>query len=222
MNDTSRIIVAFDDPTESDFKKISYGLQNIVYGYSVNHNILYYGISMIDRLTRYENKALLDFKLHDDPNIISSVLNKFLNHANIISIHMSSLFNPNNKLISDRLVAITTIPSFDDENCVDIYGNDKDDASFELFEYAVEYKYGYVLCSGKDIENYELVKAAKNNNIKIICDDIRIDSPKHKYNKTPKEAISLGADFIILRNDFMKMIDSPRKVSDVIMDINSI
>lgn len=228
MNNESKIIVAFDDQTENEIKRLSYGLKDLVYGYKVNSALIAQGPALLDRLARYGNKVMADLKLFDIPNTMKNYITHLLSRdVDIITVHMSANFDANAWGLdaSKNLAGVTVLTSFNDNQCQETYKMDILTRIEEFANLAVQFKYGYLVCSGEDLENRCLVEMVKKANIKIICPGIRLedDEPDDQIRtKTPKEAIDLGADFVILGRCLLKYSENLYKLSEIITSINSL
>ena len=173
-------------------------------------------------------EIFLDLKLHDIPNTVSAAVSsvadlkpKFLTiHASggALMINAASAAGP-----SISITAVTILTSLSDSDILEIgFANSAKDSAVTLAKLAVANGARSIVCS--PFEASEIRKVVRER-IEIITPGVRPvggDLGDQKRVMTPKEAISAGANFIVIGRpitDLAKVsLDEMRKGSALILD----
>ncbi|MCK9363996.1 MAG: orotidine 5'-phosphate decarboxylase [Syntrophales bacterium] len=141
--------------------------------------------------------TMADVKLHDIPSTMENSINKLvLAGADIITIHCSSNFRPENKGILHYLAGVTALTSFTDLEIRWIYDKTHENIVREFSDIALMNKYEYIVGSVRDMA------FVRDNPIKKICTGIRPSWYQDRHDQvriaTVKEAVQIDADYIVV------------------------
>lgn len=156
--------------------------------------------------------VMADVKLHDIPTTMENSIAKLVGAgANIVTIHCSSNFRPNNPETLKYLAGITTLTSFTDLEVKWIYDKSTEEIVKAFSDIALMNHYEYIVGSVKDLSFIQ------SNPLKKICTGIRpswyLDRHDQVRVSSVKEAMRMEADFIVLgrpivcQEDIMKAIE---------------
>ena len=188
-----------------------------------------YGPDGIKNLQKLKIPIFLDLKIHDIPQTVKKTIDTLSSlKPDILNVHalggkkmmQYALESLSNNSPYTQLVAVTIWTSLDNDDLqmmkIDI--STKDLVS-SLARLTKESGLSGVVCSSEEIK---LVREACGKNFKIIVPGIRpegSDKNDQKRIMTPKEAISLGADHLVIGRPITESKD-PRKTAKEI--VNSI
>ena len=205
MND-KKIIVALDSNNFHDLKKIVDEIKNHVFAFKIGYEFfLNFGLDGYKFIQNKNVNIFLDLKLHDIPNTIKHSIETIANlNPYFTTIHisggdkmqqMASLSKKNVKILG-----VSILTSLDDMQTEKYYNSKNiNDLICKFVKYAMENKLDGIVCSPHEIK---LVKKLCANNLLIVTPGIR---PKNYNNNddqkrfmTPKQAVNLGADYIVI------------------------
>ena len=188
-----------------------------------------YGPDGIKNLQKLKIPIFLDLKIHDIPQTVKKTIDTLSSlKPDILNVHalggkkmmQYALESLANNSPYTQLVAVTILTSLDNDDLqmmkIDI--STKDLVS-SLARLTKESGLSGVVCSSEEIK---LVREACGKNFKIIVPGIRpegSDKNDQKRIMTPKEAITLGADHLVIGRPITESKD-PRKTAKEI--VNSI
>ena len=188
-----------------------------------------YGPDGIKNLQKLKIPIFLDLKIHDIPQTVKKTIDTLSSlKPDILNVHalggkkmmQYALESLSNNSPYTQLVAVTILTSLDNDDLqmmkIDI--STKDLVS-SLAKLTKESGLSGVVCSSEEIK---LVREACGKNFKIIVPGIRpegSDKNDQKRIMTPKEAISLGADHLVIGRPITESKD-PRETAKEI--VNSI
>ena len=198
-----KIIVAIDEIEFNVFKNIIDQLNNklcIIKIGSVSFNAL--GHKAITYVADKGFKIFLDLKLHDIPNTVSKTISGLISlPISMMTIHVSGGL----KMVkaaqdaaneSDiKVFGVTALTSLSDNDTQSIFKRTASEQVDVMLDLAEEARLDGVVCSPHELE---LVK--KRNTLLSITPDIRLSKSQDDQSRvmTPKEAISKGADYIVI------------------------
>ena len=224
------IIVAIDKNSETEAYELTEELVGQVGAIKLGLEFFdTYGPDGIRNLQKLEIPIFLDLKIHDIPQTVKKTIDTLSSlKPDILNVHalggkkmmqfaLESLLNnsPNT-----QLVAVTILTSLDDDDLqmMEMNISTKNLVS-SLAKLTKESGLSGVVCSSEEIK---LVRESCGKNFKIIVPGIRpegSDKNDQKRIMTPKEAISLGADHLVIGRPITESKD-PRKTAKEI--VNSI
>jgi len=197
---------------------------NVGYGYKLNGDLLLkYGLEVIDRFKNLNRPIFADLKLWKGrstmTNIVSYLAKKGVELTNVYAHAGQEYLRPlveevkGNRL---QLLALTVLTHYDEQDCQRLYSKSLTDTVMTFARIA--HNSG---CDGIIVPPTTL-KIVKSNDRKLFTDLDKITpgirpqwyQDKHdnyqKQVKTPQEAISAGADGLVMGSPIRKA-DSPKK-----------
>ena len=204
-----KIIVALDLDNINKAIKIVKKLKKEAYAFKIGHEFFYnFGINGYLKIYNICPKIFLDLKLHDIPNTVQKGLKAILKLNPIFTtIHISggdemqkiSALNNNKKT---NILGVTVLTSLDEKQTLKYYKEKKVNILVKKFaKYAKKNNISGLVCSPLEIN---IIRKEVGEEMILVVPGIR---PKNisKGNKddqkrtlTPKEAINLGADFLVI------------------------
>ena len=204
-----KIIVALDLDKIKKTIKIVNELKNEVYAFKIGHEFFYnFGIKGYEEIYNICPKIFLDLKLHDIPNTVQKGL-KAISKLNPIftTIHISggdemqkfSVLKNNKKTL---ILGVTVLTSLDEKQTLKYYKEKNVKILVKKFaNYAKKNNLSGLVCSPLEIN---IVRKEVGGGMILVVPGIR-PNKKFTSNKddqkrtlTPKEAIDLGADFLVI------------------------
>lgn len=210
--DSKKVIVALDGMTPIEAIEIAQILKRKVWGFKVN-DLVFDNPNIIKKLKVYGN-VFADVKLYDIPNTVANSVKKLVSQgSDIITVHSSGGIEmmKSAKLNSGKtkIIAVTVLTS-------KILKNKQEVSS--LVKDAIKAKVDGVVCSGHELRQIKGLQGSKKM-IKVVP-GIRPTWYKQKDDQkrkmTPKDAIELGADFLVIgrpitqyknKKDILKAVD---------------
>ena len=224
MNKKSKIILALDTNNLKKIKKIISLISEDIYAVKVGYQFYFnFGAEGIKIIQRYKLKIFFDFKLHDIPNTTLMGIKQIMKYKpDMLTLHISggknmlSLAKAKSKKI--KLIGVSVLTSLDNKNMKSIYNRKNIEILIkDMVKLALKAKISGIVCSPKEIE---LVKKISKNKLIIITPGIRIDTGKiknddQKRTLTPKKALNLGADYIVIGRPILNS-KNPKKLVQLI------
>jgi orotidine-5'-phosphate decarboxylase len=171
----------------------------MIWGIKVN-DMLYSGdVAKTITSLRDEFKlgVMADVKLHDIPSTTENSVNKLVGAgADIVTVHCSSNFRPENKGVLHYLAGVTALTSFTDLEIKWIYDKTHESIVREFSDIALMNRYEYITGSVKDMGYVQ------DSPIKKICTGIRPSWYQDRHDQvriaSVKEALRIDADYIVV------------------------
>ena len=204
-----RIIVAIDLNNLNKALKIVKELRKEVFAFKIGHEFFYnFGISGYKKIYNICPRIFLDLKLHDIPNTVEKGLKAISKLKPIFTtIHisggdemqrLSSL--KNNK--KTKILGVTVLTSLDKKQTLKYYKEKNVNSLVAKFaKYAKKNKLGGLVCSPLEIK---IVRKQAGEKMILVVPGIRPEKislrkkDDQKRTLTPKEAIKLGADYLVI------------------------
>ena len=204
-----KIIVALDLDNINKAKNIVKELKKEVYAFKIGHEFFYnFGIEGYKKIYNICPRIFLDLKLHDIPNTVEKGLKAISKLKPIFTtIHISggdemqkfSLSKKNNKTI---ILGVTVLTSLDKSQTLKYYKEKNVNILVKKFaNYAKKNNLCGLVCSPLEIE---IVRKEVGKKMILVVPGIRIKKKSfskkddQKRTLTPKQAIDLGADFLVI------------------------
>ena len=214
------IIVAID---EIDINKASVILDNLdpkkcmvkigsVSFNSIGHKIIY-------RAAEKGFDIFLDLKLHDIPNTVKKSIEGLVSlPISMLTIHTSggkdmmlaAMEAASNSKI--KVFGVTALTSLSDEDTIDIFKRTSSDQVNAMLDLAVSAGIDGVVCSPHELE---LVSSRKS--LLSITPGIRLQDSNDDQKRvmTPKEAIDLGSDFLVIGRPITSSPDIKKSLNEI-------
>ena len=218
------IIVAID---EIDFKDASLIIDNLDSAKcmlkigSVSFNSL--GHKIINYASKKGFEIFLDLKLHDIPNTVNKSIKGLINlPISILTIHISGGKNMMMAALDAvagtriKLFGVTALTSLNDEDTNQIYQRNTSDQVETMLDIAEAVGIDGVVCSP-----HELQIVNKRRSLLSITPGIRLlnSNDDQKRVMTPKEAIDLGANYIVIGRPITKSNNISKVLSEIYLSV---
>ena len=225
-----KIIVALDLDNINKALKLVKDLKEEVYAFKIGHEFFYnFGINGYLKIYNICPKIFLDLKLHDIPNTVQKGLKAILKLNPIFTtIHISggdemqkiSALKNNKKT---NILGVTVLTSLDEKQTLKYYKEKKVNILVKKFaKYAKKNNISGLVCSPLEIN---IIRKEVGEEMILVVPGIR---PKNKSKDkkddqkrtlTPKEAINLGADFLVIGRPIIESknpLETIRKINQAI------
>ena len=204
-----KIIVALDLDNIKKAIKLVKELKNEAYAFKIGHEFFYnFGIKGYKEIYNICPKIFLDLKLHDIPNTVQKGL-KAISKLNPIftTIHISggdemqksSVLKNNKKTF---ILGVTVLTSLDEKQTLKYYKEKNVNILVKKYaNYAKKNNLSGLVCSPLEIN---IIRKEVGTKMILVVPGIRPNKkfPSKKDDQkrtlTPKEAIDLGADFLVI------------------------
>ena len=204
-----RIIVALDLDNKNKALELAKKLRKEVYAFKIGHEFFYnFGIKGYKEIYNICPRIFLDLKLHDIPNTVHKGLKAISKLKPIFTtIHISggdemqkiSLLKKNKKT---KILGVTILTSLDEKQTLKYYKEKNVSILVKKFaSYAKKNNLGGLVCSPLEIS---IVRKEVGKKMILVVPGIRLEKKSkskkddQKRTLTPKEAINLGADFLVI------------------------
>ena len=218
------IITAVDESNLDSFKKIidalDINLCMVKIG-SVSFNALGH-----DAISYASNKGFdifLDLKLHDIPNTVK----KSIEGLKSLPIKMLTIHTSGGKQMMEfameavkgtdiKIFGVTALTSLSDDDTNKIYKRDASDQVNAMLDLAEESAIHGVVCSP-----HELILVSKRESLLSITPGIRLTSTDDDQKRvmTPKQAIALGADYLVIGRPITGSEDINKSLNEIYQSI---
>ena len=219
-----KIIVAIDEFESSIFKKtidcLDSSLCMVKIG-SVAFNSL--GHEVIDYVAKMGFDIFLDLKLHDIPNTVKKSVEVLRSlPSNMLTVHISGGENMISVAVDAvektgiSIIGVTALTSLSDDDTFEIYKRSSSDQVNCMLDMAEKTGIHGVVCSP-----HELKQAKKRNTLLTVIPGISfIKVMMIKKECVPKEAINLGADYIVIGRPITQSGDISKSLLEIYESIN--
>ena len=179
---------------------------------SVGHQIIYYAAEK-------GFDIFLDLKLHDIPNTVRKSIEGLIPlPISMLTIHASggkdmmlaAMEAASNSKI--KVFGVTALTSLSDEDAIDIFKRTSSDQVNAMLDLAVSAGIDGVVCSPHELE---LVSSRKS--LLSITPGIRLQDSDDDQKRvmTPKEAIDLGSDFLVIGRPITSSPDIKKSLNEI-------
>ena len=225
-----KIIVALDLDNLDKALKIVNELKKQVYAFKIGHQFFYnFGIEGYKKIYKICPRIFLDLKLHDIPNTVQKGLKAILKLKPIFTtIHISggddmqkkSKLKNNNKT---NILGVTILTSLNEKQTLKYYKEKNVNILVKKFaSYAKKNNLNGLVCSPLEIK---VVRKEIGKKMILVVPGIRPEKKPlsikddQKRTLTPKEAINLGADFLVIGRPIIeskKPLETIKKINQSI------
>ena len=206
---TKKIIVALDLDNINKALKIVTELKKEAYAFKIGHEFFYnFGIKGYKKIYEICPKIFLDLKLHDIPNTVEKGLKAISKLKPLFTtIHISggdemqkiSALKNNKKT---NILGVTVLTSLDEKQTLKYYKEKNVNNLVKKFaSYAKKNNLSGLVCSPLEIN---IVRQEVGKKMILVVPGIRPNKKNsskkddQKRTLTPKQAIDLGADFLVI------------------------
>ena len=203
---SKKIIVALDSKNLSKTIKLVKALKKEAHAFKIGYQFFYnFGIEGYKTIYRICPKIFLDLKLHDIPNTVKNGLEALVKLKPIFTtIHISGGDNmmkiSSFSKKSTKILGVSILTSMDSGQTKKYYNEKNVSKLVKKFAYAAKKNnLDGVVCSPKEIK---YIRKEVGKNFIIVTPGIRINdkiqSDDQKRVETPKKALDLGANFLVI------------------------
>ena len=217
------IIVALDSGNLNKTIKLVKILKKDVYAFKIGYQFFYdFGIEGYKKVYSICPKIFLDLKLHDIPNTVKKGLEALIKMKPLFTtIHISGgddmmIASKTNKK-NTMILGVSILTSLDSDQTKKYY-NQKN-VSTLVKKFALEAKKNKldgVVCSPQEIKQ---IRKIVGKNFIIVTPGIRITnklkSDDQKRVETPKKALKLGANYLVIGRPITKSRDPLKTLKDI-------
>ena len=203
---SKKIIVALDSKNLNKTIKLVKILKNEIHAFKIGYQFFYnFGLDGYRKIYSICPKIFLDLKLHDIPNTVKKGLEALVKIKPIYTtIHitggddMMKVLKSNKK--NTKILGVSILTSMDSNQTKKYYNQKNVSILVKKYAHAAKKnKLDGIVCSPKEI-NY--IRKEVGKNFIIITPGIRINNKikgdDQKRVETPKKAIDLGANFLVI------------------------
>jgi len=220
MND-KKIIVALDGNKLNELENLVIEIKNHAFAFKIGYEFfLHFGLDGYKRIQNKNVNVFLDLKLHDIPNTVKNGVEAIANlNPYFTSIHitggdeMQKYANLSKKNV--KILGVSVLTSIDSVQAKKYYNeNDINHLVGKFVKYATANKLDGVVCSPLEID---MVKRLSPKNLIIVTPGIRPEkyntSDDQKRFMSPKKAINLGADYLVIGRPITQSSDPLNEIS---------
>ena len=213
-----KIIVALDISDLNSAINLVNNLKNQVFAFKIGHEFFYnFGIEGYKKIYKICPKIFLDLKLHDIPNTVKKGIEAISKLKPIFTtIHISGgddmqIASLINNFKKTKILGVTILTSLNKEQALKYYK--EKNVNFLVKKFAIFAKQNNLhglVCSPLEID---IVRKEIGKKMILVVPGIRPEWSEIKDNDdqkrvlSPKEAIALGADYLVIGRPIVKSIN---------------
>ena len=210
----SEVIVALDGIAPDQALQVAGDLSHLqtngLWGFKIGHSLTFAGTEWIKELKTF-GKVFVDLKLYDIPNTVENAV-AWLSSLNVdlATVHLSMGRSTLEK-ITDKgvgILGVSLLTSAIPDECKRIYRGSTTETLLQLFREASESGITGVVCSPKDLHLLDQIDPYRT--LLRVCPGIRgskDDAGDQKRTMTPAEAVSEGADLLVVGRPIVERTD---------------
>ena len=228
---SKKIIVALDLNNLKKSLKLAKNLNSEAFGFKIGHEFFYnFGIEGYKKIFDICPNIFLDLKLHDIPNTVRNGINAIVKLKPLLTtIHISGgdemqKVNSNLKSKKTKILGVTILTSLNSSQTKKYYNNKNVNQLVKKFaQNAKNNNLDGIVCSPLELKAVRKVVGSK---MLIVVPGIRLE--KKQNNKkddqkrilTPKEAIKLGADYLVIGRPIVESNNPLKTIKEINKSIN--
>ena len=214
---SKKVIVALDSDNLKKIKKLVNTLKSEAYAFKIGYEFFFnFGVDGYNQVKKICPNIFLDLKLHDIPNTVEKGVKAIGKLRPLLTtVHISGGSEMMRASIKNKkytkILGVSVLTSLD-ANMTKLYYNEKkiENLVKKFVNQAKKNKLDGVVCSPLEIK---YVRKKVGNKFLIITPGIRIKNQHDDQKRvmTPKEAIDLGADYLVIGRPIIKA-SNPLKI----------
>ena len=228
---SKKIIVALDLNNLKKSLKLAKNLNSEAFGFKIGHEFFYnFGIDGYKKIFDICPNIFLDLKLHDIPNTVRNGINAIVKLKPLLTtIHISGgdemqKVTSNLKSKKTKILGVTILTSLNSSQTKKYYNNKNVNQLVKKFaQNAKNNNLDGIVCSPLELKAVRKVVGSK---MLIVVPGIRLE--KKQNNKkddqkrilTPKEAIKLGADYLVIGRPIVESNNPLKTIKEINKSIN--
>ena len=228
---TNKIIIALDNKNLSEITSLVKKTKSEAFGFKIGKEFFYnYGIEGYKKIYKLSNNIFLDLKLHDIPNTVERALKTLLKLKPILTtIHISGgdemqKATSNLKRNKTKILGVTILTSLNSSQTKKYYNNKNVNQLVKKFaQNAKNNNLDGIVCSPLELKTVRKVVGSK---MLIVVPGIRLEKKQNnskddqKRILTPKEAINLGADYLVIGRPIVESNNPLKTIKEINKSIN--
>ena len=227
MTFNNKVIVALDSNNFTKTENLVDKIKKHIFGVKIGYEFFFnFGLIGYKKIQDKNVNIFLDLKFHDIPNTIKrgieaiTDLNPYFTTVHIAGgDEMLKMAFLNKKKI--KILGVTALTSLDNNQVQKYYLRENvKELVKDYVSYAIKNKIDGIVCSPHEIK---VVKKLSGNNLLIVTPGIR-PSSYNKYDDqkrimSPGEAISLGANYIVIGRPITESFDPVKEIININSEI---
>ncbi len=219
-----RMIVALDLPSVDDAQAMIKKLGDSVTFYKIGMELVYAGgLDLVRQLSSSGKKVFLDLKLHDIPNTVEKATQRVVDlGATFLTVHafpQTMKAAVKGKGLSPlHILGVTVMTSYDDSDLIEAgYSMGVRDLVAHRAQQAKAIGINGLILSPEEVAG---MRALIGPSLTLITPGIRpkgSEKGDQKRVMTPGEAISAGADYLVIGRPITAATD-PKSIADAVVD----
>ena len=220
---SNKIIVALDNNDFSKTIKLVQKLKKEVYAFKVGYEFFFnFGLKGYKKIYSICPSIFLDLKLHDIPNTVKNGIDALVKiKPKFTTIHISGgdvmMKASGIKKGKTKILGVSILTSMDNKQTKKYYNQNNVISLVKKFaKFAKKNNLDGVVCSPKEIK---YIRKEVGKNFIIVTPGIRINSKiksdDQKRVETPKKAIELGANFLVIGRPITDSEDPLKILKDI-------
>ena len=218
-----KIIVALDSEHLNKTIRLVEILKNDVYAFKIGYQFFFnFGIDGYKKIFSICPKIFLDLKLHDIPNTVEKGIEALVKMKPLLTtIHISGgdkMMKVSKSIKKNtKILGVSILTSLDSRQTKKYYNQKNISILVKKFaNYAKNNNIDGIVCSPNEIE---YIRKEVGKNFIIVTPGIRlgnkIKSDDQKRVQTPKKAIFLGADYLVIGRPITKSKNPLKVLKDI-------
>ena len=221
---SKKIIIALDSDNIKKIIKLVTELKSEAYAFKIGYEFFFnFGIDGYYNIKKICPNIFLDLKLHDIPNTVQKGIKAIDKLKPLLTtIHITGGDKMMKSSLIDRkytkILGVSILTSLDSKEIKKYYNETKIKILVSKFvKQAKKHKLDGVVCSPKEIK---YVRKEIGDELLIVTPGIRLDSKSktsddQKRTLTPKEAIDLGVDLLVIGRPITKSVNPLETVKEI-------
>ena len=215
------VIVALDYADPSDALEMAAKLRDHVKGFKINHTLLEYAMYF----KKFDKEFFIDCKIWDTPNTVKTIVSKFIEMGatmtTVSTLNNPEVFNTLNEFNNDiELLGVTSLTSWTPQEEYDIHHK----SPYHIWDThitKIKGNFAGIICPVPDLPiidkidpDYDLIR---------VCPGIKYETELKGQARTgtPKEAMELGADYVVIGRSITQASDPVEKVKEIYDSLHS-
>ena len=220
---TKKVIIALDNKNLSEIINLVKKTKSHAFGFKIGKEFFYnYGIEGYKKIYKLSNNIFLDLKLHDIPNTVERALNALIKLKPILTtIHISGgdemqKVSTKVKRNKTKVLGVTILTSLNSSQTKKYYNDKNVNQLVKKFaQNAKNNNLDGIVCSPLELKTVRKVVGSK---MLIVVPGIRLEKKQNntkddqKRILTPKEAIKLGANYLVIGRPVTRSKDPLKEI----------
>ncbi len=229
---SNKVIIALDNKNIKQIISLVKKTKSEAFGFKIGKEFFYkYGIDGYKKIYKISNNIFLDLKLNDIPNTVEKALKAIIKLKPLLTtIHISGgdemqKISSKVKRSKTKILGVTILTSLNSDQTKK-YFNDQNVSQLvrKFAQNAKKNNLDGIVCSPLELKT---VRKAVGNKMLIVVPGIRLEKKQKKIKDdqkrilTPKEAIKLGADYLVIGRPIVESKNPLKVLKEINKSIKS-